>query len=63
MKSYYVKLIDPKANAILEGLVNLNMIKIQEVESSNLFFEFLNKIRKKPASLKSVDKIKNEVDA
>jgi N-dimethylarginine dimethylaminohydrolase len=63
MKSYYVKVIDPKANAILEGLVNLNIIKIQEVESSNLFFEFLNKIRKKLASLKSVDKIKNEVDA
>jgi len=46
MESFNVKVINPKAKSILKGLVNLNMIKIQEVESTNKFSDFMNKFRK-----------------
>jgi len=46
MESFNVKVINPKAKSILKGLVDLNMIKIQEVESTNKFSDFMNKFRK-----------------
>lgn len=62
MESFYVKIKNPKAKSILKGLVDLNMISIQEPESTNKLSELLKKFRKKSDSLLSFDKITNEVD-
>lgn len=63
MESFYVKLKNPKAKNILKGLVNLNMISIQEVESTNKFSELLRKFRKNSDSLLSFDKTLNKAEA
>lgn len=63
METYYVKIINPKAKSILNGLVNLNLIQIQKAEPTNKFSELLKKFRKDSGSLLSFDEITNEVDA
>ena len=35
-----IELIDPRAKILLEDLAKLNLIKIQEVETSNNVFQF-----------------------
>lgn len=62
MESFYVKIKNPKAKSILKGLVDLNMISIQETEPTNKVSELLKKFRKNSDSLLSFDEITNEVD-
>jgi trehalose-6-phosphate synthase len=63
MESFYVKIKNPKAKSILKGLVNLNMITIQETEPTNKFSELLKKFRKNSDSLLSFNKTPNEAEA
>lgn len=63
MESFYVKIKNPKAKRILKGLVNLNMISIQETEPTNKFSELLKKFRKNSDSLFSLNETPNEAEA
>jgi len=63
MESFYVKIKNPKAKSILKGLVNLNMISIQETEPTNKLSELLKKFRKNSDSLLPFSEVPNAAGA
>lgn len=59
-----VELVDPRAKALLEDLAKMNLIKIQEVETSKQRFSaLLSRLRAKEGEAPSLDEITNEVEA
>jgi hypothetical protein len=59
-----IELIDPRAKILLEDLAKLNLIKIQEVETSKeLFSALLSKLRSKEEEAPSLEEITKEVES
>lgn len=58
-----IELIDPRVKALLEDLAKLNLIKIQEEESTQKRFSaLLAKLRSKKDEAPSLDEITKEVE-
>lgn len=59
-----IELIDPRARILLEDLAKLNLIKIQEPDSSQKqFSELVARIRSKASEVPSLNEITKEVEA
>lgn len=50
MESFYVEIVNPKAKSILNGLENLNFIRIKKPKTTGRFDELLNMFSKKRES-------------
>ena len=58
-----VELLDPRVRALLEDLVQLNLIKIQEEEDpSKRFSELLSRFRSREGEVPSIEEITAEVE-
>lgn len=59
-----IELIDPRAKILLEDLAKLNLIKIQEVETSKQRFSaLLSRLRSKEDEAPSLEEITKEVES
>jgi trehalose-6-phosphate synthase len=63
METLNIEIINPKAKSILQGLANLNLIRIQKNKPATEFSDLLKKLRKNPESSLSLDEITKEVEA
>ena len=58
-----VELIDPRAKMLLEDLAKMNLIKIQEVETSKQRFSaLLSRLRSREEEAPSLEEITKEVE-
>ena len=63
MKMYQIELLEPKAQKLLEELVNLKLIKVQELPKPKKEFAILlAKIREKKAKKMTLAEITKEVE-
>lgn len=59
-----IELIDPRAKILIEDLAKLNLIRIQEVETSKQRFSaLLSKLRSKEDGAPSLEEITREVES
>jgi hypothetical protein len=63
METLNIEIINPKAKSILQGLANLNLIRIQKNKPATEFSDLLKKLRKNSESSLSLDEITKEVEA
>ena len=67
MESFYVEIVNPKAKNILNGLENLNLIRIKKPKTNSKFGELLNmfSIKREPSPFDEtteVEAVRNEPD-
>jgi hypothetical protein len=64
MKTFQIELLVPEAEKLLDELVNLKLIKLQEMPEPKLAFQqLLTKIREKNAENLTLNEISQEVES
>lgn len=63
MRTYQIELLNPKAKKLLDELVNLKLIKVQEIPSPKQeLTALLSKLRKKADKEPTLEEITKEVE-
>lgn len=63
METIKIDILNPKAKALLEDLVNLNLIRIRKDDSIIDLKDLLTKLRRKSDSAPNLDEITKEVES